>query len=232
MRPIQVFLVHGDLEELVSTEAWLDGLDGPDLVQYERFRHAGARAQFLTGRWLMRRVLEDAGLNWGDVDRTHEKFTHPGAHFNLSHVDGLVGLALDFESPIGFDVEWLGRGTNRAQLMPRQFVPEEIAWVEMAESDDEHRARFFKLWTIKEAILKAEACGLRVDTRGMKVGVEEGTVETRFEQPWDLYTARLADHTLSVATPIAPRDVIIRVWSAAGWTPIDLSFGLLRDRRR
>ncbi len=205
MTSIDLFLIHGDLPSLLGKHEarWLSYMVEEDRARAEVFRHKGARAQFVIGRELMRDRLVSLGLDWHAVDRSSEKFRHPGVFFNLSHVDGLVALALDSQE-IGLDVEFVGRTTNRAQLMPRQYVASEIAWVDAATSDAEHRLRFFTLWTIKEALLKAEACGLRVDTRRIVVDPASSTVDCGSvggSKPWDFYSTCYGEHPICICTP-------------------------------
>lgn len=226
MTPIDLFLIHGDLPLLVREhgERWIADLGSEDRQRLEIFRHEGARAQFLIGRVLMRDALVTKGYDWSAVDRSSEKYRHPDVCFNLSHVDGLVALAVDAKE-VGLDVEYVGRNTNRTQLMPRQFVASEIAWVDASADDAEHRNRFFTLWTIKEALLKAEACGLRVDTRKIVVDPEQNTVSTSgFGDGltfWDFYSAQLGDHPVCIATPTGEhREVRVYQGIPGDWTQI------------
>lgn len=237
MTSIDLFLIHGDLPSLLGEHEarWSSYMVEEDRARAEVFRHNGARAQFVIGRELMRDRLVSLGLDWHAVDRSSEKFRHPDVFFNLSHVDGLVALALDSQE-IGLDVEFVGRTTNRTQLMPRQYVASEIAWVDDATSDAEHRLRFFTLWTIKEALLKAEACGLRVDTRRIVVDPASNTVDcggVSSSKPWDFYSTCYGEHPICICTPAGDARKI-RVYKGIpdDWTEVlDLDWKIWKNHQ-
>lgn len=153
---------------------WLSDADQERVVAY---KHEGARQQFLTGRALLRDALASRDLSYADVDLSDEKPRHPDIHFNLSHVDGLVAVALSPQN-VGLDVETTKRGTDIQLVGKRQYTPAELAW--MAKQGDPRRA-FFKLWTLKEAYLKWTGEGLRRDSKSFEFDLEA----LRFRPPTD-----------------------------------------------
>lgn len=78
--------------------------------------------------------------------------------FNLSHCDGLVACALSRETALGVDVECSDRHAPPA-VAGRYYAPEEQAWL-AALPQSEWQTGFFKLWTLKEALVKAAGMGL------------------------------------------------------------------------
>jgi phosphopantetheine--protein transferase-like protein len=85
----------------------------------------------------------------------------PGIHFNLSH-SGQWVLCAVHHGPVGIDVE---------EVRPLPALP-----AEMVMAPDERRTFaglagsraidfFFRLWTLKESLLKAMGCGLSIDPR-------------------------------------------------------------------
>ncbi len=83
--------------------------------------------------------------------------------FNLSHADGIVGVAaLAAEGrSLGFDVEPLHRKIN-LEIADRYFCPEEVGWLQSLP-EATRPAGFMRLWTLKEAFIKATGQGLRQD---------------------------------------------------------------------
>jgi 4'-phosphopantetheinyl transferase len=81
-----------------------------------------------------------------------------GPHFNLSHCDGLVACALSSDVPLGVDVEPVDR---RAPLDVAEyyFAPDERAWL-FGLPEAERPRGFFRLWTMKEALIKATGKGV------------------------------------------------------------------------
>ncbi|WP_146389795.1 4'-phosphopantetheinyl transferase family protein [Allorhodopirellula solitaria] len=172
---VEVWHAPAALDEPGPTEQFCERLLLPDeRVRADRFRVASARHQHVVGRG-MARVLLSAGLC-----QTHEigfrvldhgkpvVATPPTAcrSFNIAHTRGLVLCALGAPQAIGapqpwlgVDVEWIDRRTD-PELARRYFAPEEIRQLDAAGSEDEHRELFLRLWTLKEAFIKAIGTGM------------------------------------------------------------------------
>jgi len=90
----------------------------------------------------------------------HGKPSIDGVEFNLSHTEGCIVVALG-NDPLGVDVEsWLRR-TDVLGICDRFFAPSEAAALR-ALPPSEHRERFFRYWTLKEAYIKARGMGLAI----------------------------------------------------------------------
>jgi 4'-phosphopantetheinyl transferase len=84
-----------------------------------------------------------------------------GLHFNLAHARGLVALAIAGFPEVGVDVEEFRERRAPFAVARRYFSGAEVD--EMESLPEEARAkRFFQLWTLKEAWLKAVGTGLTV----------------------------------------------------------------------
>lgn len=93
--------------------------------------------------------------------------------FSLAHCEGMVACAVTRESPVGIDVERLGTLTAGASGL--YLGPAERAW---ASADP---ARFYALWTRKEAVAKAAGMrGLR-DLRAVEI---DGTAARANGHAW------------------------------------------------
>jgi len=84
----------------------------------------------------------------------------PRVRFNLSHTDGLVACAFALEHDVGVDVEHVDRRVGIAEIAPRVFSLHERRGLDALPGDAARRARFFQLWTLKEAYIKAIGKGL------------------------------------------------------------------------
>lgn len=80
----------------------------------------------------------------------------PDVHFNLSH-SGEHVLCLVSSSPCGCDTEKKKEGS--LSVAKRFFTAEENAYLDAAP-EQERDERFFRLWTLKEAYVKAAGTGL------------------------------------------------------------------------
>ena len=86
----------------------------------------------------------------------------PGARrlrFNLSHSRGLVACLVARDRAVGVDAEDTARAADLDGLARRHFAPAEQAQL-FALPPGPRRLRFFELWTLKEAYLKARGVGL------------------------------------------------------------------------
>ena len=79
--------------------------------------------------------------------------------FNLSHSGVYVFLGIDSHK-IGVDIE--KHRTVKYQNFNRQFSPQELRQIESA---DEPQKEFFRLWSVKEAVIKADGRGMAVLSR-------------------------------------------------------------------
>jgi 4'-phosphopantetheinyl transferase len=78
--------------------------------------------------------------------------------FNLSHAGALVVCAVTLEHDIGVDVEDTARACEPLELGERVFTSDENRALRGA-STRARQQRFFELWTLKEAWLKARGTG-------------------------------------------------------------------------
>lgn len=82
-------------------------------------------------------------------------------HFNHSHSQQYYALALSKHvKDIGIDVEELDRKVRLDSLAQHAFHADEYATWRNLEQDREY---WFKVWTAKEAVLKASGLGIRLD---------------------------------------------------------------------
>jgi 4'-phosphopantetheinyl transferase len=128
------------------------------------------RHQFLVTRALQRLVLSryapgveprDWMFTTGEQGKPAlaSRFAEHGLHFNLAHTAGLVACAVSRLTDIGIDTENARTRTAPLHLAPRYFTSREAAAL-AALPEGERPARFYALWTLKEAWLKATGEGL------------------------------------------------------------------------
>ena len=141
--------------------------------RFQSFATDALRSRWGTGRGILREVL---GRALGCAPR-EVRFRY-GAHgkpdlagsplrFNISHSGALAVIALA-QVEVGVDVE-LPRPRRSDAIARRFYTPGEIERL-FAQSDPERRAdAFFRLWTCKEAFLKATGEGLSRSTRSYEI---------------------------------------------------------------
>lgn len=83
----------------------------------------------------------------------------PRPRLNLSHTRGLAAAALTFDHDVGIDVESLDRRVDGLSLAKRFFSTAEHQALLRADPQQSKRD-FLCLWTLKEAVVKANGKGI------------------------------------------------------------------------
>jgi len=81
--------------------------------------------------------------------------------FNLSHSHELVLLAVTRHHAIGVDAEYLGGRAAPVEIARRFFTRDEAALLDALPGAQRHDG-FLRLWTLKEAYIKARGMGLSI----------------------------------------------------------------------
>lgn len=110
----------------------------------------------------------------------------PPVWVNAAHSGDWVAAALSTQGCIGVDLE-VERPVP-AGLAERCFVSTELAWLHSGRPH-EVPARFFFLWTLKEALLKAVGLGLAIDPRTLCFDLGDDRVPTVREAPGEFDSA-------------------------------------------
>ncbi|GAB4833372.1 hypothetical protein Ancab_031615 [Ancistrocladus abbreviatus] len=84
-------------------------------------------------------------------------WSQPPLHFNISHTSSLIACGVTVNSPIGVDVEEKNRIMKNDVLSfaRRFFSPLEVEHLSAIPDPEDQRQEFIKLWTLKEAYVKA-----------------------------------------------------------------------------
>jgi 4'-phosphopantetheinyl transferase len=188
--------VDGLDERAVSP--WYDMLDAAEQARAARFVFGRDRVAFIAAHALVRVVLSrmvDATLPrvWRFVAGKHGK---PVAWlgdqpapltFNMSHTDGMVGVATarSIGHTLGFDLETLDRKVP-LEIANRYFCREELIWLKSLPKSAQPEG-FLRLWTLKEAFIKATGQGLSQDLATLPcihftAALAEQTKDWHFEQ--------------------------------------------------
>ena len=139
--------------------------------QQQRFYFEKHRHQYLITRTLVRTTLSyySNGIKPEQWEFNKNFYGKPfiknplnlPLRFNLAHTEGVIVLAINLEREVGVDVEWLGRGGQTVEIAQRFFSQQEIEQL-LALPVGQQQNRFFDLWTLKEAYIKACGMGLSI----------------------------------------------------------------------
>lgn len=158
--------------------AWLSD---EERVRGDRFLRTEDRARFVESHAALRLILAGyVNRRPQDLSFVQEADGKPvlashhraGLHFNLSHSGSFALVAVSTETPIGVDVEAIRPVGDPLAIARAHFHPREItALVQMPRSLQ--ASAFFRLWTRKEAVVKALGTGLMHPLDGFDVSVAE-----------------------------------------------------------
>jgi 4'-phosphopantetheinyl transferase len=167
-----------------------------------RFGSERGRSAFVCSRVLMRHVLaiycdvsagavEFVAGHWGKPALAGHCRGSRHVSFNLSHSNGRALLAVARGRELGVDLEFVRPKTNALALARGYFCAGEL---EALLNAPEARLQqdFFRYWTAKEAVLKAQGTGLRVPLDCFRIlfdaDLQTASVETydtgRVEAGW------------------------------------------------
>lgn len=193
-----VALLRFGLHDMPAAErlAWL----APDeLARAGRFHFERHKRRFLAARCALREALaEAAGRAPAALRFVEGPFGKPwldglpGLHFNLSHSEDEALLAIGRDGELGADIE-VPRTMSDAQALARMNYTAEECAVLAALPPAERDAGFLRLWTRKEACLKAIGTGLSVHPSGFAAGLERGETTVRIAWPQGAATLALRE---------------------------------------
>lgn len=157
----------------------------------QRFKFPKDQIQFVLCRGLLRHLL---GAYQGQAPETLQfiygeqgkpalvgQKEEPGLHFNLSHSHGKALLAFSPEKPVGVDLEKVDENKPLLKLVQRYFTPQENQFLRQFSGKAQNEAAY-KLWTLKEAYLKAQGLGLSKSLDSFQMtwqGAEEPRVQLK-----------------------------------------------------
>jgi len=148
---------------------WLAILDRDERKRADRFRFERDRRDFIAAHALLRRMLAfhlgRPASTWQFATGAFgkpaiaESLGMPDIDFNLSHTRDLVAAAVASHGAVGIDVEKIDHAKADFDLAPTYFAPTEVEILRRTPPR-EQEAYFFRLWTLREAYLKAIGTGL------------------------------------------------------------------------
>jgi 4'-phosphopantetheinyl transferase len=204
-------------------------LDASERARADRFRWAADRDPYIAAHALLRATLSRmAGIGAADLRFRTAKSGKPALdpaqalpdlHFSLSHTRGLAACAVGRPHALGIDAEaW--RAPAPIELAARYFAPAEARLV-AEQAPAERPSTFYRLWTLKEAYLKATGHGLAAPLDSFALSLDPVAIAVATPDsaaPWHFAEFRPGPaHSLALAVQ-SPRPI-----------PVDAAAVSLRD---
>lgn len=152
--------------EIISQEAALTCLTDEEQSRADRFRFRKDAVHWIACRANLRKILGQAiqrpprevPLILSENGKPLLAPPYDSLHFNLSHCSDLAIVALCAEGPVGIDLESLDRAPDLLECATTFCHPREIS--ELPSETSARASQLLRIWTAKEAVLKALGTGL------------------------------------------------------------------------
>ncbi len=144
-------------------------LDPSEWERANKFRVLTSRNQHIVGRGMAKHLLGECGVSPKAIQfcclehgkpivKTPAEVNQP---FNIAHTDGLVlcGIGQTQHQLLGVDIERMERRTD-PELATRYFSTPEVEYVHSFDDPSRRKLAFLRVWTLKEAFIKAIGTGL------------------------------------------------------------------------
>lgn len=192
-----------DLESLLSEE---------ELVRARQFVFLKDRVQFTSTRaWLRRLIGAYLDLAPGDLRFSYGPQGKPcllsedsaeSLYFNVSHSRGQALLAFCRNREVGVDTEYAQARFNVQELAKTCFSVDEQRCLASCECD-ERETTFFRIWTAKEAYVKAHGGGLSIPLQDFTINLRPGFVRWKVSSPGPFFTIQPIDVGQNFASAVA-----------------------------
>jgi|SRR5579883_535694 4'-phosphopantetheinyl transferase len=163
----------------ISEDLW-STLSSDERNRANRFLHARDRSLFAMTHAALRALLSEAtSVPADEILFAEGPYGKPslagmrGPHFNISHSGSYALIGLSRGRPIGVDIEAM-RGTGDELKLAQSFFSDAEYHALQCLRDGLLLQAFYKIWTCKEAILKALGAGISEHLKDFSVGLTSG----------------------------------------------------------
>lgn len=209
----------------------------------ERFYFERDRNRFIAGRYILRMIIGGyLGMNPSQIEFTYREAGKPvlkpgpqskELEFNLSHSNDLVLYIFSRNHEVGIDVEYIHPMPDMDDFAERFFSSREAELINLLRGEEKETA-FFKLWTCKEALLKANGSGLTMPLSHMEVFLNaDGSValssiggDRQLGSRWHLQAFNPAQSYQAALAVEGYAGQVISVYPANSLAPFHLGSGL------
>lgn len=157
-------------EYIELTKDLIHFLNPEERSRSERYYKEKDRNQFIICRSILKFVLAaytklDAKSIQLDYHFNKKPYlsSHPWLYFNVSHSEDFAVIAISLKK-VGIDIEYIAKDFTFTNVLPDVFDNNEVLAIQKAV-DIKHT--FYKLWTRKEALVKALGTGIDDDFKNI-----------------------------------------------------------------
>jgi len=168
---IKVFKIQLSTYEPMLSYLWTL-LNNTEQDRAERYHFKKDKNRFVICRALLKLLISDeTNLNVSEINfrkgKHHKPFLpqNPALHFNVSHSEDYAIMAIG-NCELGVDVEFVNQQFQYKDIIPTVCTEDEKNWIHKAS---DALQTFYKIWTRKEALVKAMGIGINDDFKTMPV---------------------------------------------------------------
>jgi 4'-phosphopantetheinyl transferase len=177
---LSVWMVHLDTTNATALDAARALLSDGERARADRLIAPVLGARFTLARAALRRILgavtgrDPAALTFTTGPHGKPHLAHGAPPFNLSHSGDFAAIAVSPGPEVGIDIERIDPRRATADLAARCFTPVENAALAATPEGEPRTAAFFRIWSRKEAVIKALGEGLTCPLDSFDVSAAPG----------------------------------------------------------
>ena len=207
-------------------------LAADETARANKYRFPEHKRRFIVARGVLRQLLG----NYLNISPKHLKFeysergkpyifnsnTSKAIQFNISHSEEYALLGFTYDRSIGVDIEYLRAMPDAVKIAKRFFAPQEYELICSLDAKQQSQT-FFKLWTAKEAYLKAIGTGLsglasikiNFDSSGDRIYLSSIDNSTSVDN-WSIYSCLPTPNyvgTIAIDAPVTKQQICFWNWN-------------------
>ncbi len=245
---VHIWFTQLDVVEPADLQRYKAWFTRDEEAQFARFLSERRCREFIVGRGLARLALaellhcpperfEFSAASQGKLSIAAPQSVH-GVSFNISHTADCVACGVCEKYPMGLDVERVADRIEPLSIAQRFFSDSESKDLNQV-AKDVRLDRFFRIWTLKEALAKAHGSGLStpIDASQIKIfddsSFEVHTDNAQFDQDtWLAACSPSPQHRMAVCVLCSNSTPIRIVTHACPPDPVDALAGLAWSEAR
>jgi len=193
-------------------EACYEILSEKEKSQYDQFSVPHVRLEYLITRAMVRSVLSRYITNFpiADITFSKNKYGKPfisdnilakNLSFNISHTKNISVIAITAGTDIGIDIEKNRKNFDFLEIAKNSFSMSEFNSLKNLNSYKQG-TRFFEIWTLKEAYIKARGKGLHIPLNLLSYSFpEHGKISVKLDRDlndsiknWHFWSLKIKNH--------------------------------------
>ncbi|GGW39324.1 4'-phosphopantetheinyl transferase family protein [Arenibacter certesii] len=211
----EIHFYYADINDFISKVGVMqERLTSDEKLRAGQFKFQTDQNRFIIARWLLRSLLSNyLELDFGEMILKYGEFgkpffnTNQNIKFNLSHSGDMIVFGFVKNFNIGVDVEMFKSNFNVMDIALKFFSKKEVETL-LTLPEYKREVAFYRCWTRKEAIIKADGSGMSFPLNTFSVTIDSDDKAELIEmsngdlnkEKWRLFSIKLSvDYLAAVA---------------------------------